>query len=298
MRTRTFLAALAATATLAAQSAAFDVASIKTNVSGEPSRMGPTLQPSGRVFAVNVPLQRLVQAAYGLEENQVVGGPPWLASALFDVEARAISGTTPEQARAMLRTLLGERFALTTHVETRQLPIFELQIATRDGKPAAGLKPSGSECAPPAFPQGVPLPPPPPPSLGGVYIGVSRRTFTCPTIVMMGNISARSLTLDAFAEELALRLDRPVVNRTGLPGSFDFELAFTPEQARLPMPTAGSVGVAGGPVGGDSSPAPGSLNAGPSLMTALQEQLGLKLESARGPVQVLVIDRAERPTEN
>jgi uncharacterized protein (TIGR03435 family) len=297
MRVIILIAALAATVTLASQEPAFDVVSIKTNVSGDLSRMGPTLQPSGRVFAVNVPLQRLVQAAYGVEENEIVGGPAWLDDALFDVEARAGSGTTPEQARTMMRALLAGRFGLTTHAETRQLPIFELQIATRDGKPAAGLRRSGPQCAPPTFPQGVPLPPPPPPSLGGVFIGITRRAFTCPTLVMVGNISARSMSLDAFAEELALRLRRPVVNRTGLSGAYDFELSFAPEHAG-PPPAGGSAGVLGGPVGDDPTPAPGSLNTGPSLMTALQEQLGLKLESGRGPVQVLVIDRAERPTEN
>ena len=282
-----FVALAVTTASNAARIAAqstpsrFEVASVKENLSGQPMQLGPTLQASGRIFTVNVPLRRLVQAAYGVEDNQVVGGPDWIDNARFDVDARAAANTTPEQARAMLRTLLAERFALATHSETRQLPIFEMTLASRDGQPGPQLRPSGAECAPPNLPRGVPLPPPPPPSMAGVPVGVSRRRFGCLSAMMPGYMSVRGTTLDALAEQLAGLLSRPVINKTGLSGNFDFDMSYSPEN----FPVA------------PGQPAPSFANA-PELPTAVREQLGLRLESTRGPVDVIVIDRAERPTEN
>ena len=183
----------------------------------------------------------------------------------------------------MLRELLADRFKLATHPETRQLPIYRLVMARRDRMPGSQLKASGPECAPIVPPAGVPLPPPPPPGPGGggtpltVARGLPRR---CGTMMHPGGMSSRGVTMDGLASMLAYGVERPIVNETGLAGEFDVDLTYAPDLGAAVSPTA----------------APAS--SAPSLFTALEEQLGLKLESARGPVSVLVVDRAERPAEN
>ena len=182
----------------------------------------------------------------------------------------------------MLRALLESRFALATHRETRQLPIYELVLSRADGRPGPGLRPSSPECAGIRFPTlapGMPVPPPPPPGPAQMLpLGVGT-PLRCPSVFAAGWISGREVTLDILATRLSLLAGRPVVNRTGLTGSFDVDLAYTPDAAFGP-------------------PAPFARADGPSLFTGLQEQLGLRLDAARGPVDVLVIDRVEQPTEN
>jgi uncharacterized protein (TIGR03435 family) len=263
--------------------AKFDVASVKVNRSGAPIRSGPSLQPGGRVVATNVPLRDLIRAAYDVDENQIIGAPDWVFTALFDIEARGPVDLTREQAQAMLRDLLADRFTLRTHAETRQLPIYRLVMARPDRAVGTQIKPAGAECAPIAGPAGAPMPPPPPPATGGGGVpltaarGMARR---CPTLRYPGGISARAVTLEFFAGIIAPAAGRPVVNETALPGEFDIDLAYTPDLGAGPSPVAPAA----------DSP--------PSLFTALEEQLGLELEASRGPVQVLVIDRVEVPTGN
>ena len=273
---------LSAPAAQSAPALRFDVASVKVNRSGEPMRMGPALQPGGRVFAANQPLRVLIRVAYGLEDNQVSGGPSWIESAFFDVEARAGAYATPEEARAMLRTLLAERFGLAVHTETREFPISELTLDPRSGKGGPQLKPSGKACAPPQMPAGVPLPPPPPPGPSTVPIATTALRLTCPSIAFPGHISLRFITIDVLGQWLANTLRQPVVNRTGLAGMFDADMTYAAEPG-APFATGGGVA---------------SASTLPSLPAALQEQLGLRLQSTRGPVQVLVIDRANPPTDN
>ena len=261
----------------------FDVASVKANRSGAPFRIGPMLQPGGRVIATNLALRDLIRAAYGLEDNQLVNVPAWGDGDRFDLEARGPADLTPARGQAMLRELLADRFKLVTHPETRQLPIYRLVMARRDRAPGPRLRPSGPECAPITPPPGVPTPPPPPPPMGGggvpltVADGTPRR---CGTMMFPGATSTRSVTMAAFANLLSLGVGRPVVDETGLPGAFDIDLTYSPDLGAAASQTAPPV------------------NAAPSLFTALEEQLGLKLESARGPVNVVVIDRVERPAEN
>jgi uncharacterized protein (TIGR03435 family) len=266
-----------------ARPGAFDVASVKLNRSGAPFRMGPVLQPGGRVVATNVVLRDLIRAAFNLDENQIVGATGWAATAQFDLEARGPADLMPAQAQAMLRQLLADRFQLATHAETRQLPIYRLVMARRDRALGPRLKPSGPECAPITPPAGVPLPPPPPPGSGGpstsltAMRGLSRR---CGMMMYPGGMSARAMTLEALAGLMAFSLGRPVVNETGLDGDFDIDMTYAPDLGVGPSPTVIPATTA------------------PSLFTALEEQLGLKLESARGPVDVVVIDRVERPADN
>ena len=263
--------------------AKFDVSSVKVNRSGAPFRVGPMLQPGGRVIATNLALRDLIRAAYGVDDNQLVGGPAWIDADRFDVEARGPADLTPARGQAMLRDLLADRFKLVAHPETRQLPIYRLVMARRDRAPGPRLKPSGPECAPITPPPGIPTPPPPPPPTGGGGVPLTDTDGTprrCGTMMFPGAMSTRSVTLSAFAKLLSFGVGRPVVDETGWAGAFDIDLTYTPDLGAAVSQTAPSA------------------NTAPSLFTALEEQLGLKLESARGPVNVVVIDRAERPAEN
>jgi uncharacterized protein (TIGR03435 family) len=274
--------------TLAQQPAgapAFEVATVKINVSGPGPAAGLMLLPGGRVFAQNVPLRELIRAAYALEDSQVEGVPAELRSLRFDVEARAGGDVSLDTARAMARTLLADRFRLTAHTETRQLPVYELVMARSDRSLGRNLRASGKECAPVTLPAGMP-PAPPPPAGGGMALIPGR--FDCPSGLLPGHLSLRSLDMTAFASVLWRRtIQRPVVDRTALTGRFDLDLTYVPELESI-----------NGRPASESPFLPAQITGAPSIFTAVQEQLGLKLESTRGPVDVLVIDRAEQPTAN
>jgi uncharacterized protein (TIGR03435 family) len=216
--------------TLAQQPAgapAFEVATVKINVSGPGPAAGLMLLPGGRVFAQNVPLRELIRAAYALEDSQVEGVPAELRSLRFDVEARAGGDVSLDTARAMARTLLADRFRLTAHTETRQLPVYELVMARSDRSLGRNLRASGKECAPVTLPAGMP-PAPPPPAGGGMALIPGR--FDCPSGLLPGHLSLRSLDMTAFASVLWRRtIQRPVVDRTALTGRFDLDLTYVPE---------------------------------------------------------------------
>jgi uncharacterized protein (TIGR03435 family) len=260
------------------ESLRFDVVSIRVNreISDRPTLMRPTLQPGGRVLMRNQTLRDLILTAYGVGENQSIGGPGWIRSIGFDLEARGPADMSPETARAMLRILLRERFSLVVHREQRELPIYVLTMAGRNGQAGPQLKPA-AECAEATRPQD--WPPGPPSSQVPIlppldHVGPPPR---CRSIFTGGHFSGRAVSMDVLAGELATVAGRRVVNRTGLDGEFDFDLSYTSE-LNVITPT-------------DASTLPG-------LTTALQQQLGLKLQASRGPVEVLVIDRATMPTEN
>jgi uncharacterized protein (TIGR03435 family) len=240
--------------------------------------MRPILQKGGRVLMTNQTLRDLIRTAYGVRENELIGGPGWSRSTGFDLEARGASDMSAETARVMLRTLLAERFSLAVHREQRDQPIYVLTMATRN-RLGPQLKAADAPCAPVTQPKGMPPPPPPPPKgiVESVPLMVDRASLQCPSIFFAGFFSARSVSMDVLATELAESVGRTVVNRTGLVGEFDLDLTYAPDLNALAAPDAASV---------------------PGLTTALQEQLGLKLEASRGPVEVLVIDRAAMPTEN
>lgn len=292
-----FLVLLAAFAGAQAPSTpTFEVASVRANRSGAPLQILPTLQPGGRVFAINLPLREFIQAAHGLRDNQLLLASP-LAEARFDLEARAGGGATAEQAAAMLRALLIERFSLKTHGETRQLPVYTLARvnATRLG---AQIKPSGPDCAPltiPSGPAAPPPPPPPPPSMAGLRLGPREDGASCPSMFFPGTWSMRSMSMRAFVRALERLVRRAVVDGTGLTGEFDLDLTYTPESFEVPF--AGNV--LGGTVGGPEGFGPGApQRTGPSVFTALRDQLGLRLDAGRAPVDVLVVDDVRQPKEN
>jgi uncharacterized protein (TIGR03435 family) len=258
-----------------AGSAAFEVASVKRNTSGD-QRVAIQIQPGGRFMATNVTLRLLVGNAYRGQASRIEGGPSWLNSDRFDIVARAEGAAPPDQFRAMLRALLQERFKLSAHHETRELPIYALVVARSDGKTGPHLRPATVDCdtvgrgnAPPPIPQSP------------------TERLPCGMRQSPGRILAGGVQMAPLVETLSNFMDRLVVDRTGLKGNFDLELEWTPDQ--LPQPGTGLAPPSAFP------PPPADA---PSIFTAIQEQLGLKLESTKGPVDVLVIDSVERPAED
>jgi len=290
------MASLAATVSAQGPAPKFEVASVRANKADLPMIVLPTLQPGGRIFAVNLPLRELIRVAYGLRENQVVIDSA-LSDASFDLEARAGSAATRDQATLMLRTLLAARFGFKAHRETRQLPVYRLERVSAD-RLGAKLRMSGKECAQFEFPSGPgapPPPPPPPPSMAGTPLGPSEHWAECPSMFFPGGWSLRSMSMPALAVALERIVRRAVVDRTGLPGLFDMDITYTPEAFEVPFPGAAGRGIA---ADGQATSAPAGQQAGTALFTALRDQLGLRLESDRAPVDVLVVDNVQQPTEN
>jgi uncharacterized protein (TIGR03435 family) len=223
----------------------------------------------GGYRAVNAPLRLLIRDAYALQGFQLVGGPSWLDSERFDILAKAEGNPTPDQERLMLRTLLAERFALSVHAETRELPLYAMVMTRADGRPGPRLRRTGADCSEAPVWQGTGPPPSRDPDSPCSAAGPGSG----------GGMRFRGVTLEAFAKFLATPAQRPVIDRTGLTGLFDIELELTAELGPPPPPPGEADRV-------DRSFAP-------SIFTALQEQLGLKLDSRRGPIDVIVIDRVE-----
>ena len=234
----------------------------------------------------------LIRKAYHLQDFQIVGGPDWVSSDHFDVVAkaerddlgdpfRAEQSGQPSRGQLMLRTLLADRFKLETHMENREMPIFALVVARGDGKLGPQLQKSSVDCeALMAGRRG--RGPTPPPAQAGPGDRVQ-----CGIRVAPGNMSVGGASLTLFANSLSMFVGRIVVDRTGLAGSYEFNLTWTPDQMAIRPP--------GAPEPPNAPPVDPN---GASIFTALQEQLGLKLDSQKGPVSVLVIDRVAHPTEN
>lgn len=276
----------------------FEVASIKPNNSGD-GRVMMQNQP-GRFTATNITLRLLIRNAYQLQDFQISGGPSWIGSDHFDIVAKieasvqdeiAASGPPipapgqgPTKLQLMIRSLLAERFKLVVHTETKEQPIYALVLARSDGKLGPQLKKSETDCAALIASRGRgPMPPPGPPPPG--------QPMPCGVRIGTGNMSVGGAPLSQVANSLGIFAGRIVQDRTGLTGNYDFTLTWTPDQ--LPQRPPGAPGDQPIRVNGvDIDPN------GPSLFTAIQEQLGLKLDSQRGPVELLVIDRAEKPVEN
>ncbi len=240
----------------------FEVASVRLHTSDDPRTM-LVAQPGGRFLAVNIPLRTIIRAAFRLQDDQIVGGPAWLDTDRFDIDARAagMPGAPGAELLGMLQSLLSDRFKLTTHRETRELAVYALERSRSDGKPGPALRPT--ECPDLAVDLAAAKP----------CTNISSGT---------GLLTIRGIPLDVFAEYLAPSVNRVVVNRTALDGRYDAQLKWLPDSPAAPAP--GQTASAG--------------DERPSLFTALQEQLGLKLTPARAPVEVLVIDTLERPTPN
>ncbi len=219
---------------LAQSQLAFEVASIKPT---DPSNAGNQTfsQPGGRFIGINATLKSLIRYAYDVDDQQIIGASGWMESAGYDIAAKA-SDPNAADLRPMVRTLLADRFHLKFHNATRELPVYALTVAKNGPKLTAVAK-------------------------AGIGVGGGK-----------GMLNGRGADMATLARVLRARLGRVVYDRTGIPGFFNFQVNFAPDDN----------------VSSDA----------PSIFTALQEQLGLKLETQKGPVEVILIDRAEKPGDN
>jgi len=240
----------------------FDVAAIHQNIDDQSGHSHIYSSPTdGNFRAVNVSAKMLVRWAFEMPESRIEGGPAWINSSMFDIDAKAESAVDARMAglssdagrqekERMVRALLAERFKLVTHIETRELPIYALVVAK--GGPKLGAI-----------------------QTGGTTVNTGRARLE-----VQGSNSVALL-----AEELAKIVGRVVVDKTGIEGRYNLKLSWTPDDGAAPALN----GNAGSSAAADS---------GPSIFTAIEEQLGLKLVSKKGPVEVLVIDHVEMPSEN
>src|SRR5262245_5599096 len=253
---------------------AFEAASVKPNVSGDWRKsLGPA--PGGRFLATNNTLRDLMPFAYGLPQTtagfRIVGGPKWIDDDRFDITATVDGTWTPQQMSEMLRTLLGDRFKLVAHHETRDLPIYALVPAAATSRlKRSAVDQAACDARRAAIQRREPVPPLP---AGAPPVCGTGRSNP-------GAITAVGWSMDALTSALSPFVSRFVADRTGLSGLFDFELKWTPDTLPQLPPDAPPLNI-------DPN--------GPSIFTALQEQLGVRLESTRGPVDVVVLDRVERP---
>jgi uncharacterized protein (TIGR03435 family) len=269
------LAGLAAAQSPAARPE-FEVASVKLNTSG--NNMTNIRPPvGGRFTATNARLKMLVGLAYKVQNFEISGGPGWADSEGYDITARAAeSNIGIDELRPMLQTLLEDRFELKVHRETKEVPVYVL-IAARNGPKL----PEGKEGGCVAFGPNTPPPPPPPPGqfpptpCGGFFMSPN-------------HLEGGKIGMKQFVNALSNILGRPVIDKTGFTGTFDVKLDFSPEGTAFSG--RGGFGPPGDTANSDNPP--------PSIFTAVQDQLGLKLESQKGPGEILVIDHAGKPSEN
>jgi len=287
----TGLVGLVETPTTGPDAPRFEVASVKRNKEGAGGNTNLRGLAGGAFRATNATLKMLIRNAYRLMlTDEVVGGPSWTDSDGFDVDARPAREATLLEQSYMLRTLLADRFKLVVRKEPREGAIYALVLARRDGSLGPQIKRPAGECAMvlpgfarPAAVAATAADPVvwPPPGRPGRRCGIGPDGDT---------VKAGSVTMATLVTYLTPMLDRPVVDTTGLTGNFDFDLRYD-GAAILSLPGRGRATAV-------SPDTPTDPAKGPSLFTALQEQLGLKLESQRGSVDVLAIKRAELPTEN
>jgi uncharacterized protein (TIGR03435 family) len=262
-----------------AQSAArpeFEVASIKP---AAPDARGMFIRgaPGGRFNITNMPLKEMIVIAWRLQPFQVSGGPAWMNSVRYDISAKPDHNPKPDELQLMIQSLLEDRFQLKFHRETKELPIYALVLARKDGKLGAKLIPSKEGSCTALDPTKPPPPPEPgkPPAMGCGGMFMSQRSLTGVSVPVANMIPVLSRTLG-----------RTIIDQTGLTGNYDINLEWTPDDTQnLLLPP-------------DAPKPPPSDAAGPSIFTALQEQLGLKLEAQKGPVEIFVVDSAEKPSEN
>lgn len=266
----------------------FEVASIKPNKGAGNDKAALRMMPGGRLMISNLTVKGLIGYAYNVRDFQISGGPGWVNSERFDIEAKGESEPgdpmkmtegqrkhQEEQLKLMMQSLLAERFKLVLQHDSKELPVYALVVAKNGPKLEAAKN----------------QPPPPAPNvegprkMGGNFRGMMMRP---------GQIEGRSTPVSFLAQTLSQQLGRTVIDKTGLTGLYDFTLKWQPEQREGQMFRTGGDGEPGRAPADAASPDA----SGPSVFTALQEQLGLKLDSQKGPVEILVIQQVEQPTEN
>jgi uncharacterized protein (TIGR03435 family) len=262
---------------------AFEVASVRPNNSGDKG-IYFTYQ-GGRFNATNVTLQILIRHSYGLHDSQIVGGPSWVNSDRFNIIAKGDVGQSPafpvqladgpSRLQLMMQALLAERFKLVVRKESKESDVYSLMLARGDGRLGPALRRSDVDCA-------------------ALAAAARRATSTalpvrpeqaqatrCRISRGLGALAIDGRPLFQLASSLSNIVGRPVVDRTGLSGNFDVDLTWTPDQMSPSLPR--------------SDEPPTTNSDGPSIFTAIREQLGLKLVAQKGSGDVLVIERAERP---
>jgi uncharacterized protein (TIGR03435 family) len=247
----------------------FEIVSIKPNKSGG-TIGGVRPQPGGRFVMVNSPIARLIRIAYPSMSPELIGAPAWVASERYDVEARAGAQPTAKEMESMLRAMLADRLKFVAHFESREQAVYALVVGRADERPAAGLRPATLDYVEfverrPA--SGLNLPP---------------RANGAPPCGLLSDgrkLTSGGITMAQLIQNISPFAGRVIIDKTALGGYYEFTL----EYAAQP---------------GNAAGVPDPADDRPSIFTALQEQLGLSLQSQRAPVEVLVIDRIERPTPN
>ena len=274
---------------------AFDVASIKRDTSDRIGHSPSFTLDSGdgypgdtTLFSAEFPLATFISFAYKLPpielravESQL---PKWATNERFDIQARAASPSTKDQMRLMMQSLLADRFQLKAHFETREAPVFAL-VLLHAGKTGPQLRPYADDAPCTAKPQFEKIPP-------ALMLSVGHFPAMCYTLMALmrpangGQLitwGSRNVSMEQIASDMAIaptaNIDRPVIDRTGLTGNFDFVMNF-----------AGLNAVAPGSAAPDAD--------APTFLEALKDQLGLKLESTTAPVESMIIDHVEEPSAN
>lgn len=254
-----------------AQSSIFEAATIKP---AAPDARGRFISPGpgGGIRITNMTLKDMIEFAWGVQPFQVSGGPAWLDSVNYDIVAKPEAKVSQSELKVMLQALLTDRFQLRTHQETRELPIYALVLARKDGKLGPDLVAS-TEGSCEKFDPSHPPPPPQP--------GIAPPRYCGNMMISPTRLDVLGHTISELTPLLSRMVERKVVDQTGLKGNYDINLQLPRDET---------------PVSPDAPPA--RLDLAPILFSTFPERLGLKFESQKGPVEVIIVDAVEKPSEN
>jgi uncharacterized protein (TIGR03435 family) len=241
----------------------FDVVSIRR--SAPESEPFVKAHPGGRLEISRATLRTLTALAHRLQPFQVSGGPSWVRSEYFSINTKAVENPSEDRLFLMIQALLAERFSLKLHFETKEQPVYVLVVGKIGKRSPTGLQiTTEGSCV-----RVDSSAPPDPKACGSLGMGLN-------------HLEAQEISMARFAEALTRVLDRKVIDRTGRPEKFNVSLQWAPDEHQA-LPSSDAIAL------------PPDT---PSIFTAVQEQLGLKLEPSKAPIELLVIDHAERPSEN
>ena len=250
---------------LSSQTLRFDVASIKPRSPDDQTSFRVSFEPGGRFVTVNAPLTMWLGQVYPTQAGRIEGRPPWLGTRGFDINAKAEGDPSREQMLEMLRALLRDRFKFASHYDEREEDTFALVYNNPQRTLGPQLRRIDVDCAARAAAEKAGNPPPPLPNApNGMAV--------CRTLSISGSLTSGGMTMAAIANSLTFGARRPVIDTTGLQGYYEVTLKWF-----------------------DGPPEARGVNDQVDLFTAVREQLGLRLESRKSPVRVLVIDRIELP---
>jgi len=268
----------------------FEVASVKRSPPPDPNgltffgppRGGPGTSDPGQITWTNAALRNILMTAYDVQTYQLTA-PDWMATERYDIVAKVPAGATKAQVNVMWQNLMKERFGMVVHHESKELPLDELTVAKGGSKLKETSDPNIAPFTPPAGPPKSDKNGLPEMNGSGAIVQISFNANT-PRARMI----VKGLPISEAAGKLSGLLRRPVIDKTGLAGKYDFVLEFTPDLAGMPLPPGVSTQT------GNNASDPGS-----DIASAVEKQLGLKLTSTKGKLDVIVVDRAEKiPTEN